>query len=89
MLMRRAARARCPARLLPLLLLTLAALGSRATYAAGCSLGRLADLPVTMNGLHPLLHAKINGNDALFVADSGAFYSTITPAAAAEHKLSL
>jgi tetratricopeptide (TPR) repeat protein len=74
---------------LPWLLLAVAALlGSRA-YAAGCTLGRLAELPVTMNGLRPLVHAKINGNDAVFVADSGAFYSSLTPAAAAEFKLSL
>jgi tetratricopeptide (TPR) repeat protein/predicted aspartyl protease len=72
-----------------LLLLSLAVVGSAPTHAAGCSLGRLAELPVTMIGLRPLVHAKINGKDALFLADSGAFYSTITPAAAAEYKLSL
>ncbi len=73
-----------------LLLLVAAAglLGSRA-HAAGCSLGRLAELPVTMNGLRPLVHAKINGTDALFLADSGAFFSSLTPAAAAEFKLRL
>lgn len=42
-----------------------------------------------MSGLVPLVHAKINGADAVFVADSGAFYSSLTPAAAAEFKLSL
>ena len=74
---------------LPLLLVAVAVLlGSRA-YAAGCTLGRLAELPVTMNGLRPLVHAKINGNDAVFVADSGAFYSSLTPAAATEFKLRL
>jgi tetratricopeptide (TPR) repeat protein/predicted aspartyl protease len=80
---------RTAGRCLPLLLVAVAALlGSRA-YAGACSLGRLAELPVTMIGLRPLVHAKINGKDALFLADSGAFYSTITPAAAAEYKLSL
>jgi tetratricopeptide (TPR) repeat protein len=74
---------------LPLLLVAVAALlGSRA-YAAGCTLGRLAELPVTMNGLRPLVHAKINGTDALFIADSGAFYSSLTPTAAAQFKLRL
>jgi tetratricopeptide (TPR) repeat protein/predicted aspartyl protease len=72
-----------------LLLLAAAALPGLPAYAAGCSLGRLAALPVTMSGLRPLVHAKINGVDAVFVADSGAFYSSLTTAAAAEFKLSL
>src|SRR5260370_40174501 len=42
-----------------------------------------------MTGLRPLVSAKINGSDALFIADSGAFYSLITPAAAAQFKLKL
>lgn len=63
-------------------------LGPRA-HAAGCSLGRLAELPVTMNGLRPMVHAKINGTDAVFLADSGMFYSSLTPAAATEFKLRL
>jgi tetratricopeptide (TPR) repeat protein/predicted aspartyl protease len=74
--------------LLLLLVAAVGLLGSRA-YAANCSLGRLAELPVTMNGLRPLVHAKINGTDALFIADSGAFFSSLTPAAAAEFKLRL
>ncbi|MGB9332194.1 MAG: aspartyl protease family protein, partial [Steroidobacteraceae bacterium] len=74
---------------LPLLLSAVALLlGSRA-YAAGCTLGRLAELPVTMNGTRPMVHAKINGRDAVFLADSGMFYSSLTPATAAEFKLSL
>jgi tetratricopeptide (TPR) repeat protein len=56
---------------------------------AGCKLGTIADLPVTMAGLRPMVTAKINGTDALFIADSGAFYSMITPAAAAEFRLKL
>jgi len=40
-------------------------------------------------GLKPLVHAGINGTDALFLADSGAFFSLITPAAAAQFKLRL
>jgi len=41
------------------------------------------------DGLRPLVSAKINGAEALFIADSGAFYSLITPAAAAQFKLKL
>jgi len=36
-----------------------------------------------------MVHASINGTDALFVADSGAFYSILTPVGAAEFGLTL
>jgi tetratricopeptide (TPR) repeat protein len=52
--------------------------------AAGCTLAKLTELPVTMTGLRPVVSAKINGTDATFIADSGAFYSLITPNAAAQ-----
>src|SRR2546430_6922514 len=68
----------------------LAACASWAAAAAGsCVLARLAELPVTMAGTRPLVHAAINGTDALFLADSGMFYSSLTTAAASEFKLSL
>jgi tetratricopeptide (TPR) repeat protein/predicted aspartyl protease len=56
---------------------------------AGCKLGKMAELPVTMSGSSPLITVKINGEDAQFIADSGAFYSMITAAGAAEFKLKL
>jgi tetratricopeptide (TPR) repeat protein/predicted aspartyl protease len=56
---------------------------------AACTVGKMAELPVTMSGMRPLVQTKIDGADALFVVDSGAFYSTITPASAAEHRLHL
>jgi len=56
---------------------------------AGCKLGRLAELPVTMIGMRPTVIAKINGTDTPFIVDSGAFYSSISPAKAAELKLRL
>jgi tetratricopeptide (TPR) repeat protein/predicted aspartyl protease len=56
---------------------------------AGCILGRLADLPVTMRGLQPTVPVKINGADAQFVVDSGSFYSTISAAQAEQFKLHL
>jgi tetratricopeptide (TPR) repeat protein len=57
--------------------------------AAGpaCKIARLAELPVTMVGTTPIVHALINGADAPFIADSGAFFDMLTPAAAAEYKL--
>jgi tetratricopeptide (TPR) repeat protein/predicted aspartyl protease len=66
-----------------------AALASAAApaFAAGCKIGKIAELPVTMNGLRPMITAKINGADAQFIADSGAFFSLIAPASAAEYQL--
>jgi tetratricopeptide (TPR) repeat protein/predicted aspartyl protease len=58
------------------------------THAA-CKLGEMAELPITMSGSKPQLTAKINGEDARFVADSGAFYSMMSEASAAQYKLSL
>jgi tetratricopeptide (TPR) repeat protein/predicted aspartyl protease len=61
--------------------------GARA--ADGCKLGKVAELPITMSGFRPLISAKINGRDARFVLDSGAFYSLISDATAAEYDLKL
>jgi tetratricopeptide (TPR) repeat protein/predicted aspartyl protease len=58
------------------------------TFAA-CQLAKIAELPVTMSNSKPLITAKINGEDARFIADSGAFFSMITEASAAEFKLKL
>jgi tetratricopeptide (TPR) repeat protein len=63
----------------PAWLLLALAIGARPADAA-CTLGKIAELPVTMSGLVPLVPAKVNGVDALFIADSGAFFSMVTPA---------
>ena len=68
-------------------LLILSALPPRAF--ASCKLAEIAQLPITMSGSKPQLTAKINGEDAQFVADSGAFYSMMTEASAAQYKLEL
>ena len=47
----------------------------------------MVDFPVTMVGTKPLVNAKINGQEASFIADSGAFFSMLTPASAAQYKL--
>jgi len=57
--------------------------------SAACRLGKMAELPITMSGSKPQLTAQINGEDAQFVADSGAFYSMMTEASAAQYKLGL
>jgi tetratricopeptide (TPR) repeat protein len=61
----------------------------RAQAAEGCKLGKVAELPITMSDFRPLITAKINGQDARFVLDSGAFYSLISAATAAEYNLKL
>ena len=57
--------------------------------AAPCQVGRILELPVTMQGLRPIVAASINGRDAPFILDSGAFYSTISPGVAKALDLSL
>jgi tetratricopeptide (TPR) repeat protein len=57
--------------------------------AEGCTLGRVAEIPITMAGTRPLISAKINNQEARFVLDSGAFYSLISTATAAEFNLRL
>lgn len=55
--------------------------------AGHCTLVRLPEIPVTMEGLVPTVHAQINGMDALFVADSGAFSNTVVPSAVKQFQL--
>ena len=52
-----------------------------------CKVGVIAELPVTMTGTRPMISAKINGEDARFMIDSGAFFSLISTPAAAQYKL--
>lgn len=59
----------------------------RAVAGAKCTIGKIAELPVTMSGSRPTVPAVINGTEARFIADSGAFYSVISPAAVSEFKL--
>jgi tetratricopeptide (TPR) repeat protein len=49
----------------------------------------LVELPVTMSELRPLVTVGINDAEVTFIADSGAFYSMITEAAAEQLKLRL
>jgi tetratricopeptide (TPR) repeat protein/predicted aspartyl protease len=54
---------------------------------ADCKVMKVADLPVIMAG-YPLVEAKVNGTTLHFVADSGAFFSVISPAVATQLHLS-
>ncbi len=56
---------------------------------AACAVGQIAAFKVTMNGLSPTIETRINGKDARFIVDSGAFFSTISPGSAAELGLRL
>jgi tetratricopeptide (TPR) repeat protein len=60
-------------------------------YAADkkCTVSRILELPITMNSLRPTIPVKINNRDAKFVLDSGAFYSLMSSATAAEYNLKL
>jgi hypothetical protein len=56
--------------LIALMVLTLSRVSTHAFGA--CKIARFAELPVTMRGLRPLVSAKINGAEALFIYASGA-----------------
>jgi tetratricopeptide (TPR) repeat protein/predicted aspartyl protease len=74
----------------PLVLASILLVGAAesATAArAACHIGKIAEMAVTMTDLRPLVTTKINDSEAVFIADSGAFYSQITPGKAAEFGL--
>jgi predicted aspartyl protease/tetratricopeptide (TPR) repeat protein len=61
-----------------------------AAHAEGkCELGKIAELPIAMTGLRPLIIAQVNGKDAKFLLDSGAFYSLMSTAEAENLNLKL
>jgi tetratricopeptide (TPR) repeat protein len=52
--------------------------------AAKCEYARMVEFPITMEGRRPMVAAKFGDKDVRFIIDSGAFYSTISTASAAE-----
>ena len=56
---------------------------------AKCEVGQILQFPVTMVGLKAMVTASVNGHEQQFAADSGAFFSSITPGTAAELGLHL
>jgi tetratricopeptide (TPR) repeat protein len=62
---------------------------SQVQAAETCRLGKVAELPITMAGTRPLITAKINNQEARFVLDSGAFFSMMSAATAAQFNLKL
>ncbi|MGY2735455.1 aspartyl protease family protein [Sphingomonas sp. UYP23] len=66
------------------LILPALALAAPVPAMAGCQIAKMLELPVTMNGRSPMVLAKFGTKEARFILDSGAFYSTISRANAAE-----
>jgi tetratricopeptide (TPR) repeat protein/predicted aspartyl protease len=71
------------------LLASCIALAAPEPSRATCSLKRVAELPITMEGLRPTIAVQFNGKPANLVLDSGAFYSSISAATAAQYGLKL
>ncbi len=55
--------------------------------AGGCTIAVIADLKVTLEDSSPLVRGKIDGADVSLIADSGAFYSTLSEGTVAQFKL--
>jgi tetratricopeptide (TPR) repeat protein/predicted aspartyl protease len=79
----------CHPACVPAIALSSIFLASHAQAAERCRLGRVAEIPIAMAGYRPLVTAAINGKEARFVLDSGAFYSMMSAATAAEFGLKL
>jgi predicted aspartyl protease len=73
--------------LVPIASLALGALSVNAD--AACTLGKLAELHVTMNGMTPVINARVNGKEVKFIVDSSSFYNIISAAGATRTGLRL
>lgn len=71
------------------LIAALAPLFAAGPALAKCSVENFGQLDVTMQGPRPLTQGEINGHPVRFIVDSGAFFSTISPAIAREFGLSV
>ena len=56
---------------------------------AACKVSKIAELPVTLIGRRAMVDAKFGPHDTRFIVDSGAFYSTLSRASAAEFGLAI
>jgi predicted aspartyl protease len=73
--------------LVPIASLALGALSINAN--AACTLAKLAELPVTMNGMTPQINAQLNGKEVKLTIDSSSFYNIISASGAAKAGLRL
>jgi tetratricopeptide (TPR) repeat protein len=69
------------------LIALLGALAAPPPPASKCRAEVIVQLPVTMAGGQPMVDARIGDKSARFILDSGAFYSTLSRASAAEYGL--
>jgi tetratricopeptide (TPR) repeat protein/predicted aspartyl protease len=67
------------ARFIPIALGALALAALAGPASAACKLLKVAEAPVTMAGLAPVIPAKVGSTDAHLEVDSGAFFSMLTP----------
>jgi len=66
------------------------ALGALSTNAhAACTIGKVAELQVTMSGMTPVVKALLNGKEVKFTIDSSSFYNIISASGAANSGLRL
>jgi len=56
---------------------------------AACEVAKVAELPITLINQRALIEAKFGDREARFIVDSGAFFSTISRASAAEFGLTI
>jgi tetratricopeptide (TPR) repeat protein/predicted aspartyl protease len=70
---------------LSLALLAAASLFAAAGAEAACQLEGFAAIPVTMFGMRPTVHVTLDGQDAVFLIDTGASASALSPAAASRY----
>ncbi|HEX3366146.1 aspartyl protease family protein [Phenylobacterium sp.] len=52
---------------------------------AECKFQKFAEVAVTMEGLRPTITAQINGQDARFLIDTGAFFGAVSPETVAKY----
>jgi len=57
--------------------------------AQHCQIQPILELPITMVGSRPVMTGKVNGAEAQFMVDSGAYYSLMSRAAAKQYQLHL
>ena len=59
-------------------LIVAGSLGAATTAQAACKFQRLAEVPIIMEGTRPTIVAQVNGKDARFLVDTGAFFGGVT-----------
>ncbi len=69
-------------------MLALIGVAAAGPAVAACKVAKIVDLPVTLVGRRAMIEAKFGAHDTRFIVDSGAGYSTLSRASAAEFGLS-